>query len=231
MKLVVFSDIHSNLQALEAILEDIKKEKIDKIICLGDVIGVGPNPKECLDLIIENNIDIVLGNHELYYVYGTKIDNEMGENEANHHNWVKKQLNDKHFNFLKEKTLFLEINNMLFEHFIIKNDRKEFYPFYDVSILKDKAILNLIPNYEKTFVGHEHIPFNLKTKNKELIGIGSSGCGVDNQTHYTILEISKEIIINNKIIKYDRDGFIKNLKDNDYPDRNLLAKIFFGMSI
>ena len=66
MKIAVFSDIHANLQALEAIIEDIKKQNVDRIICLGDIISKGPNPKECLDLIIENNIEMLPGNLELY---------------------------------------------------------------------------------------------------------------------------------------------------------------------
>lgn len=50
MKIAVFTDIHGNYEALKVIIEDIQKEKINNIICLGDTIGIGPNPKECLDL-------------------------------------------------------------------------------------------------------------------------------------------------------------------------------------
>ena len=46
----------------------MENEKINEIICLGDTIGIGPNPKECMDLIINNDIKMVLGNHELYYL-------------------------------------------------------------------------------------------------------------------------------------------------------------------
>ncbi|MBR3661555.1 MAG: metallophosphoesterase family protein [Bacilli bacterium] len=59
MRIAIFSDIHGNKEALTAIIEDIKKENIDEVICLGDTIGIGPNPKECLDLIINNNIKMV----------------------------------------------------------------------------------------------------------------------------------------------------------------------------
>jgi hypothetical protein len=49
----VISDIHSNLEALTTVLADIERRGIKTIYCLGDVVGYGPNPKECLDLIIE----------------------------------------------------------------------------------------------------------------------------------------------------------------------------------
>ena len=47
MKIALFSDVHGNLQALNAVLDSIKEEKVDKIICLGDVIAIGPNSREC----------------------------------------------------------------------------------------------------------------------------------------------------------------------------------------
>ncbi len=65
----LLSDIHSNLEALTAVLIDIEKRGIHTIYCLGDVVGYGPNPKECLDLIIEKANWCVLGNHDFATLY------------------------------------------------------------------------------------------------------------------------------------------------------------------
>ncbi len=65
----IISDIHSNLEALTAVLGDIEKRGIETIYCLGDVIGYGPNPKECLDLVIEKTQWCVLGNHDYAAFY------------------------------------------------------------------------------------------------------------------------------------------------------------------
>jgi len=65
----VISDIHSNLEALTAVLADIKKRGIKTIYCLGDVIGYGPNPKECLNLVIEKTKWCVMGNHDYATLY------------------------------------------------------------------------------------------------------------------------------------------------------------------
>jgi len=65
----VLSDIHSNLEALTVVLADIEKRGIKTIYCLGDVIGYGPNPKECLDLIIDKTKWCVLGNHDYATLY------------------------------------------------------------------------------------------------------------------------------------------------------------------
>ena len=74
MKLAIVSDIHANLAALEAVLEDIEGEKVDKIYCLGDVIGYGPDPRECLELALDFPINL-LGNHEEAIKVNTKLSN------------------------------------------------------------------------------------------------------------------------------------------------------------
>ena len=65
----IISDIHSNLEALTTVLDDIRKRGIETIYCLGDVVGYAANPKECLDLVIENTQASVLGNHDYAVLY------------------------------------------------------------------------------------------------------------------------------------------------------------------
>jgi len=60
----VISDIHANLAALEAVLRDIDAQKIEDVVCLGDVVGYGPDPLRCVDLIMERCDVTVMGNHE-----------------------------------------------------------------------------------------------------------------------------------------------------------------------
>ena len=60
----IFSDIHGNLHALDAVLQSLKEHDLERSICLGDVVGYGPDPEACLDLILERDPVMVLGNHE-----------------------------------------------------------------------------------------------------------------------------------------------------------------------
>ena len=64
MRYAIISDIHSNLEALESVLKQIENERVDKIFCLGDIVGYGPNPDECVDLVRENCEIILTGNHD-----------------------------------------------------------------------------------------------------------------------------------------------------------------------
>ena len=70
MKLAILSDVHANLAALEAVVEDIDRWQPDRVIVGGDVINRGPRPRECLDLILNrartHGWQCVLGNHEEY---------------------------------------------------------------------------------------------------------------------------------------------------------------------
>ena len=64
MRRALISDIHGNLEALEVVLDDIKAQGITEIFCLGDIIGYGPNPRECIDRVMETCKITLLGNHD-----------------------------------------------------------------------------------------------------------------------------------------------------------------------
>src|SRR5690348_714472 len=64
VKRALISDIHANYEALRVVLADIKDQGIREIFCLGDIIGYGPNPVECLDEVMERCKVTILGNHD-----------------------------------------------------------------------------------------------------------------------------------------------------------------------
>ena len=66
MKFAILSDVHSNLDALQVILDNTKDQKCTHYVCLGDVVGYGPNPVECLSIIRSLNCPVVMGNHDEY---------------------------------------------------------------------------------------------------------------------------------------------------------------------
>ncbi len=66
LRYAIISDIHANLEGLEAVLKDAQEQKCTHFVCLGDVVGYGPNPKECLDIVRGLNCPVVMGNHDEY---------------------------------------------------------------------------------------------------------------------------------------------------------------------
>ncbi len=238
MRIAVFSDIHGNLEALKEILRDIKKEDIDDIICLGDVIGLGPNSKECLDLIIKNNIKMVLGNHELCYLFGSNIDYTVDSKQKSHYRYISESLLDAEKSFLEKCPLFIECKyqdkKLLFEHFLIK-DKSQKYPFYSLSLLT--TLRDCLGDVVKKagadyiFIGHEHNSFNLDVDGIKLVDIGTCGCVKHNITNYTIIDLKNDIEVMKKIIPYNKGKLEEALLEINYPERNQISEKFFGYKI
>lgn len=253
-RIALISDIHGNLEALESILEDIKTQDIDDIICLGDSIDIGPNSKECIDLLIDNNVKSVLGNHEIYLLRGTDFDLSIGGEEKEHYKWVKDSLTDKEINYIKSCPLYYDINisyddskfnkKYVLCHYLFEND-KSIYPFEKNYLKKD---INLWKKYNNDsimyFIGHLHQSFDIN----EVDGISfdliedlgtltnieiveSAGCTKDEYTSYTIIEISKTISFRRQKIKYDRDKFIDKVMNANFPDKENILKYFYGIEI
>ena len=73
MRYAIISDVHANLEALEAVLKHIDSLAVDKILCLGDVVGYGANPNECTEIIRNRAAITLLGNHDHAATGGTSI--------------------------------------------------------------------------------------------------------------------------------------------------------------
>ena len=252
MKIAVITDIHGNLEALTSILNDIKTKNVDKIICLGDVIGLGVNSKECLDLIIDNNIDMVLGNHELYCIRGTQIDPSIVGEEKEHYECVKKSLTSKQIEFIKNCPLKYEYeimydNNIpnkkiVFSHYLI-NDINADNPF-EKNHLKNDINLWIKYNAPNIFyvVGHLHKSFDVnevdgifgdyieeiyELPNIEIVD--SAGCSYNDEVSYMTIEIAKGLSFRSIKVKFDRESFEKKIYNSKFPDKNNILKYFYGI--
>ncbi len=167
----VISDIHSNLEALMTVLADIEKRGIRTIYCLGDVIGYGPNPKECLDLIIEKTKWCVLGNHD-YAVFYEPTNFNYGAEQASF--WTRevleteeeKQSRDIHWSFLgtlpMRRMLKTKLGaNAAIMDFVHASPRKPIneYIFPDdvyTNPMKVRVLFERVKHI--CFVGHTHLP-------------------------------------------------------------------------
>ena len=66
MRIGIFSDVHANIEAMNAVIDAYKSERIDKYVCIGDVVGYGASPNECCDLIRRTAAYTILGNHDAW---------------------------------------------------------------------------------------------------------------------------------------------------------------------
>jgi predicted phosphodiesterase len=167
----ILSDIHSNLEALTVVLADIEKRGIKTIYCIGDVVGYGPNPKECLDLIIEKAEWCVLGNHDYATLYEPTNFN-YGAEQASF--WTREVLeteqdrlySDRRWRFLGDlsmrQSLETEIKTnkaiMDFVHASPRRPVNEYIFPDDVYTNPAKIRLQFERIRHTCFVGHTHMP-------------------------------------------------------------------------
>ncbi len=158
----IISDIHSNLEALQAVLKDIEKHPVTEIYCLGDVVGYGPNPRECVDLVMRCKI-VLLGNHDQgamfdpdgfnlpaeRAIFWTRDQLESSEEE--------RQFREKRWEFLAERPRTHRENGFLFVHGSARNPLNEYvFPEDIYNQRKMERIFALVERY--CFQGHTHVP-------------------------------------------------------------------------
>ncbi len=228
MKVAVISDIHSNLEALTAVLDDIEKRNdVDKrrIICVGDLVSYGANPNECVyiarkrcEYIVKGNHDEAIGNVDFRLAFNNEAQETL--------EWTEKTLTEENKNYLKnlpetisEKDLFIvhaSPCSHLEEYILEKNLESKFYEF---SSLSENIIL----------MGHTHQPYIKTINNKMLINPGSVGQPRDKdpRASYAILDLEKkeaEIIR----INYNVEEAIKKILNANLPKWHA-DRLRFGM--
>ncbi|MBI1808134.1 MAG: metallophosphoesterase family protein [Ignavibacteria bacterium] len=184
MRIAIISDIHSNMEALEKSLEIIKREHVDEVVCLGDIIGYGANPNECIDLVRKETSFILLGNHDEAAVHleRTEYFNPYARIAAE---WTNKELTPEHQEFIRNLPYTLERNGLYFVH----SSPYEPEEWHYVISQADAQFNFTYFSHAVCFVGHSHVPGvfceDIWTKEvtagkKFLVNIGSIGQPRDN---------------------------------------------------
>jgi len=164
MRYGIIADIHGNFQALEATLGTLSKEKIDKYLCLGDIVGYGASPEECIARIKELNPGIVAGNHDWASV-GLFDISYFNPEARDTLLWTKKNLKDEDRQYLKELKLIHKQDDLTLVHGSVVRP-EEFKYIRDVS--SAERAFSLLET-RICFVGHTHRPIVFIQKDKDCI--------------------------------------------------------------
>ncbi len=115
MKYGFFSDVHANLEALKACIVDFRSEKLDKVYFLGDAVGYGPNPDECVKLIDEIAEVKLMGNHD-YAALGLMETEYFNQYAAESMGWTKNSISEKTVEIMSDFELTYVIGEILLVH-------------------------------------------------------------------------------------------------------------------
>src|SRR5918912_1294082 len=115
MRFAIFSDIHANLEALEAVLQDAVQQNCTEYVCLGDVVGYNANPHECVERVQALDCPIVKGNHdeEASLPESSGDFNPLAEHALE---WTREHLTDEDKNWLRELRLEGRVRDFTIVH-------------------------------------------------------------------------------------------------------------------
>ena len=209
MKYAVLGDIHANLEALLAVLDDARKQQCTHYACVGDLVGYNANPKECLDLVRGLGIPCVKGNHDDLASNSASLEN-LNPRAASAIFWTRQQLGEADKQWLRDLKYIRLVASFSIVHASLDAPQRWAYVF-------DKLAAAASFTYQNTsvcFYGHTHLPrafirdnfvtggtyskFKVEPSRKYFVNVGSVGEPRDGNPSaayaiYDLLESSIEL--------------------------------------
>jgi predicted phosphodiesterase len=205
MKYGILGDIHANLEAFEAVISEMERQGVKKFISVGDLVGYGANPRECIDRVREIEAVVVAGNHDFAAVDKLNIDffNAYARESAL---WTRKTLPEEHKAYIRSLKLVEYCDNFTVVHSTLYSPELFEYiqTSYDAHLSFEQQTTPL------SFMGHSHVPVNFfKRKNVSF-----------NMDTEVKIDENTKIMVNVGSIGQPRDG-----------DRRLSYVLFDGRAI
>jgi predicted phosphodiesterase len=164
MRIAIISDIHGNFEALEAVLADSSQQKVTEIVCLGDIVGYGANPSECIDLIKNKCPLRILGNHDAAAV-GLLSTDHFNVHAKIAIDWTVEHLTAAEQSFLRALPLKKNKMDFSFVHATPYDPNMWYY----ITSLEEAAFNFQFFNTTFCFVGHTHIPIIIVLDNEKEV--------------------------------------------------------------
>ncbi|MGH7952141.1 MAG: metallophosphoesterase family protein [Limisphaerales bacterium] len=239
MKYAIIADIHGNLEAFQVVLDDIKKQNAEQIVCLGDVVGYNANPKECLKIVRDMNIPCVKGNHDEYCSTDDPLEGFNPAAAAAVY-WTRNQLTGEEKTWLRNLKYTRMAANFTMVHATLDAPERWGYVF-------DKLAAAASFPYQNTqvcFFGHTHVPvafmrdtmvrggtyskFKVDPAKKYFVNVGAVGQPRDNnpKSAYVIYDLDAGTIELRRL-DYDIATTQKKIRAAGLPER-LAERLAFG---
>jgi diadenosine tetraphosphatase ApaH/serine/threonine PP2A family protein phosphatase len=243
VRIGIFSDVHANIEAMNAVIDAYKSERIDKYVCIGDVVGYGASPNECCDLIRRTAAYTILGNHDaavagrMDYSYYYDAARQALDLHA-------RQLSPENMSWLRNLPYEVREGDITFCHGSPINLEEFEYIF---SVEQATRCLDIWEELGLvTFIGHSHLcksfaltreevyevvatKFVIRPEHRYIISVGSVGQprDYDNRASYTIYD-TEERTFEFKRVAYDIDAAAQKIFAADL-ERNFGNRLFLGV--
>jgi diadenosine tetraphosphatase ApaH/serine/threonine PP2A family protein phosphatase len=229
----IFGDIHGNFDAFLAVVEALESEGVDKMMCIGDLVGYGPEPARCIEMVRELDCSVVAGNHDFGVAGKFPISgfNDIAYLSAT---WTRNQLSTEHLRYLRGLPVRLIEDNLTLVHGSLINSGMFNYIFSEKDARDNFEILKT----PVLFYGHTHVPLAITIHNGEvkldksqvydlcmydkvLLNCGSVGQPRDNDKRaaYVIFDTERNII-EIKRVEYDKELVADKILKAGLPKKN-----------
>ena len=239
MRFAIFSDIHSNLEAFEAVLADARDNNCTDFVCLGDVVGYNANPHECVERVREMDCPVVKGNHDeqASLLESSRDFNEMAEAAIQ---WTRDHLTEADKEWLRDLKLQRQVRDFTIVHATLDTPEQWGYVFNNL----DAAASFTYQHTPVCFFGHTHVPMafirdegvqrrqidklRIEPGNKYFINVGSVGQPRDGdwRAAYCIYHIESNLVEQRRL-KYDLETAQNKIIDAGLP-RLLAERLALG---
>src|SRR6476646_8717644 len=239
MRFAILSDIHANLEALEAVLADARSQNCTHYVCLGDVVGYNANPSECVKIIQDMECPVVKGNHDEQASMAATTEgfNELAEEAIG---WTRDNLSADDKAWLADLRLTRQVRDFTIVHATLDTPGQWGYVFNDLDAIASFT-------YQHTplcFFGHTHWPtafvrddsvrrqqidkLRIDPGKKYFINVGSVGQPRDGDWHaaYCIYHVESNVVEQRRL-KYDIESAQKKIIDAGLP-RLLAERLAIG---
>jgi len=234
MRFAIFSDVHSNLEALEAVLADARERECTHYVCLGDVVGYNANPHECVERVREIDCPIVKGNHDEQASL-TESSGDFNELAEHAIQWTRDNLTEDDKEWLRGLRLQRQVRDFTIVHATLDTPGQWSYVFNNL----DAAASFTYQHTTVCFFGHTHVPMafvrddgvrrvrieQLRIEMSKKYFINPGGVGqprdADWRAAYCIYHIDKNVVEQRRV-KYDLTTAQKKIVQVGLP--HLLAE-------
>lgn len=239
MRIAILGDVHANLDALNAVIDATRKANVDEYYCVGDLVGYGAQPSECIKAIRDLNCATVAGNHDHAAIGRTAI--EFFNPDAKLAvEWTRSRLSDEDRKYLESLPLVIEREEFTIVH--ATRHTPEFFEY--IQTIFDAQLSFDMLNTPVCFMGHSHVPvnfldtmpisYNMETKVKltkgrrVLCNVGSVGQPRDGcpKAAWALFDLSKKQIELHRV-EYDVAAAARKIIEAGLPRANA-ERLFLG---
>ncbi|WP_082235151.1 metallophosphoesterase family protein [Halobacillus massiliensis] len=238
MRLAFISDIHGNASALEAVLQDLKNRKIDKLFILGDLAFRGLEPERSIQIIRELEAEVIKGNADEWVVRGVQ-QGEVPDDSLDLMNeekeWTTNKMKSESVYYLDQLPTEIDEDfdgvHIHAFHALPDNLFEVVQPSFSDESMKEKLMKN--DEADIYIYGHIHQPFIRHIEGKIIINTGSVGLPFDGlaQPSYAVVDIEEEGVQVSIIrTSYNLEETVEEVKSSDYPQKKLLRELLMNAS-